>query len=63
MATQAIFSPPPSVTTLGPGPAGFQKNPRICGKIGGSEKKMAGKLTGREFGGDLGGLSLNPLIS
>jgi hypothetical protein len=37
MATQAI-PPHPPVATLGPGPASFQKDPRICGKSGGFEE-------------------------
>jgi hypothetical protein len=57
--------PPSSVATLGSGPAGFQKNLRICGKSGGFEKKVADLRQARRsrVWGDLGGLSLNPLIS
>jgi hypothetical protein len=39
MATQAIPHPP--LATFGPGPASFKKNPRICEKGGGFEKKVA----------------------
>jgi hypothetical protein len=42
IATQTI--PPPShppVTTLGPGPTSFLKNPWICGKGGRIEKNVA----------------------
>jgi hypothetical protein len=28
------------VATWGPGPANFQKNPLVCGKCGGFEKKV-----------------------
>jgi hypothetical protein len=34
-------TPHPPVATLGPEPANFQKNPPICGKSGGFEKKVA----------------------
>jgi hypothetical protein len=47
MVTQAI-SPPPPVATLGPGPADFQKNPRICGESGKFVEKVADlRQTGR----------------